>query len=86
MGHLCQAAQFKCLCWLPSGVSNSGVILQFRTGHIQNARPGDVRLQFSSNRLDHPHEYFPACVSAVERIKLGEVIQSAAVFESSAYA
>jgi|SRR5215469_15660812 len=33
-----------------------------------------VVLQSSSNRLDHLRQYFPICVSALDKIKQGEVV------------
>jgi predicted nuclease of predicted toxin-antitoxin system len=33
-----------------------------------------VILQSSSNRLDHLRQYFPACVSALEKIRPGEIV------------
>ena len=33
-----------------------------------------VVLQCSSNRLDHLRQFFPACASALERIKPGEIV------------
>jgi hypothetical protein len=32
-----------------------------------------VVLQTSSNRLDHLHQFFPACLSAVDKIKPEEI-------------
>lgn len=43
--------------------------------NLEGSRIAIVILQFSSNRLDHLRQYFPACVSAIERIKPGEIIQ-----------
>ena len=34
-----------------------------------------VVLQFSSNRLDHLRQFFPACISALAKIKPGEIIR-----------
>ena len=34
-----------------------------------------VVLQSSSNRLDHLRQFFPACLSALEGIKPGEIIR-----------
>jgi hypothetical protein len=42
---------------------------------LEGCRIAIVVLQSSSNRLEHLRPYFPACVSALERIKPGEVVQ-----------
>ena len=34
-----------------------------------------VVLQSSSNRLDHLRQFFPACLSAIEKINPGEIIR-----------
>jgi predicted nuclease of predicted toxin-antitoxin system len=34
-----------------------------------------VILHSSSNRLEHLRQYFPDCVSAIEKIKPGEIVQ-----------
>lgn len=34
-----------------------------------------VILRSSSNRLEHLRQYFPACVSALDKIKPGEIVQ-----------
>jgi predicted nuclease of predicted toxin-antitoxin system len=34
-----------------------------------------VVLHYSSNRLDHLRQYFPACVLALEKIKPGQIVR-----------
>jgi hypothetical protein len=34
-----------------------------------------VILEYSSNRLEHLRQYFPACALAIEKIKPGEIVQ-----------
>jgi predicted nuclease of predicted toxin-antitoxin system len=43
--------------------------------NLAGRRIGIVVLHSSSNRLEHLRQYFPACVSAIEKIKLGEIVQ-----------
>jgi predicted nuclease of predicted toxin-antitoxin system len=43
--------------------------------NLAGRRIGIVILHSSSNRLEHLRQYFPACVLAIEKIKLGEIVQ-----------
>jgi predicted nuclease of predicted toxin-antitoxin system len=43
--------------------------------HLAGRRIAIVILQTSSNRLEHLRRYFPACASALEKIKPGEIVQ-----------
>lgn len=43
--------------------------------NLAGRRIAIVVLHFSSNRLDYLRPYFPACASAIEKIKPGELVQ-----------
>jgi len=43
--------------------------------NLKGRRIAIVILEFSSNRLEHLRQYFPACLKAIEKIKPGEVVQ-----------
>jgi predicted nuclease of predicted toxin-antitoxin system len=43
--------------------------------NLTSRRIGILILGPSSNRLEHLRQYFPACVTALEKIKLGEIAQ-----------
>jgi len=43
--------------------------------NLEGRRIAIVVLDYSSNRLGHLRQYFPACASALEKIKPGEIIQ-----------
>jgi len=43
--------------------------------NLAGRRIAIVTLQCSSNRLEHLRPYFPACLSAIEKIKSGEIAQ-----------
>lgn len=42
--------------------------------NLEGRKIAIVILQSSSNRLEHLRQYFPACVSALEKIKPGEIV------------
>lgn len=43
--------------------------------NLAGRRIAIVVLRYSSNRLDHLRQYFPACLSAVEKSQPGEITQ-----------
>ena len=43
--------------------------------NLAGRRIAIVTLQCFSNRLDHLRLYFPACLSALEKIKPGQIVQ-----------
>lgn len=43
--------------------------------NLEGRRIGVVILAYPSNRLEHLRQYFPACASALQKIKAGEIIQ-----------
>jgi hypothetical protein len=43
--------------------------------NLAERRLAIVVLQSSSNRLEHLRQYFPALALALEKIKLGEIVQ-----------
>lgn len=45
--------------------------------NLQGRRMGIVILNYTSNRIEHLRQYFPACASALVRIQPGEIIELA---------
>jgi hypothetical protein len=43
--------------------------------NLANRRIAIVVVQASSNRLEDLRQHFPACASAIEKIKPGEIVQ-----------
>jgi hypothetical protein len=43
--------------------------------NLEGRRIAIVILEYSSNRLEHLRQYFPACALAIEKIKPGEIVQ-----------
>lgn len=43
--------------------------------NLAGRKIGIVVLQSSSNRLDHLRQFFPACISALEEIRPGELVR-----------
>jgi predicted nuclease of predicted toxin-antitoxin system len=43
--------------------------------NLEGRRIAIVILKCSSNRLEHLRQHFPACVSALEKIKPGDMVQ-----------
>jgi|SRR5437899_10035040 len=43
--------------------------------NLKGRRIAIVILEYSSNRLEHLRQYFPACASAIDKIKPGEIVQ-----------
>ena len=45
--------------------------------NLEGRRIAVIVLAYSSNRLEHLRRHFPACASALQKIKAGEIIQLA---------
>ena len=43
--------------------------------NLEGRKIAIVIIYSSSNRLEHLRQYFPGCISAVEKIKPGEIVQ-----------
>ncbi len=43
--------------------------------NLEGRRIAVVILEYSSNRLEHLRQYFPACALAIDKIKPGEIVQ-----------
>lgn len=43
--------------------------------NLEGRKIAIVIIHSSSNRLEHLRQYFPGCISAVEKIKPGEIVQ-----------
>lgn len=43
--------------------------------NLKGRRIAIVILEYSSNRLEHLRQYFPACASAIKGIKAGEIVR-----------
>lgn len=43
--------------------------------NLKDRRIAIVILDYSSNRLEHLRQYFPACALAIDKIQPGEIIQ-----------
>jgi len=43
--------------------------------NLEEHRIAIIILEYSSNRLEHIRQYFPACALALERIKPGEIVR-----------
>jgi predicted nuclease of predicted toxin-antitoxin system len=43
--------------------------------NLEGRRIAVIILAYPSNRLEHLRQYFPTCASALQKIKVGEIIQ-----------
>ena len=43
--------------------------------NLEGQRIAVVLMEYSSNRLEHLRQYFPACALAIGKIKPGEIVQ-----------